>query len=81
MAVTVVGMYEAKTNFSKLVRQVAEGEEIVISKGGTPVAKLVPYEEAPPKPRKPGMFKGMIEIAPNFDDPIPGFTEYFDLGK
>ena len=81
MAVTVVGMYEAKTNFSKLVRKVVAGDEVVISKGGTPVAKLVPYEAPSAEPRKPGMFKGKFTIAPDFDDPIPGFSEYFDLGK
>ena len=81
MKVTIVGMYEAKTNLSKLVKKVAAGDEVVISKSGTPVAKLVPYSDPPPRPRKPGMFKGMFEIAPDFDDPIPGFSEYFDLGK
>ncbi len=72
MSVTVVGMYEAKTNLSKLIRKVTSGDEIVIARGGTPVAKLVPYEE--PK-RTPGLLKGMFTIAPDFDDPLPEFEQ------
>ena len=75
MSVTVVGMYEAKTNFSKLVRKVAAGDEVVISKGGTPVAKLVPYRE--PAKRVPGRLKGKIKILPGFDDPMPEFEKLF----
>ena len=76
MPVTVVGMYEAKTNLSKLVRKVAEGEEVVIAKSGTPVAKLVRYEP-PAEPRKPGRMKGMFRIAADFDDPLPEFERDF----
>ncbi|HQU42228.1 MAG TPA: type II toxin-antitoxin system Phd/YefM family antitoxin [Pirellulales bacterium] len=37
-----VGAYEAKTHFSELLEKVASGEEITITKHGTPVARLVP---------------------------------------
>jgi prevent-host-death family protein len=37
-----VGAYEAKTHFSELLAQVEAGQEITITKHGTPVAKLVP---------------------------------------
>ena len=39
-----VGAYEAKTHLSELLEKVEAGEEIVITKHGTPVAKLVPVE-------------------------------------
>lgn len=39
----MLNVHAAKTNFSKLLARVAKGEEIVIAKGGTPVARLVPY--------------------------------------
>lgn len=35
-----VGSFEAKTHLSRLLVQVAQGEEIVITKHGKPVAKL-----------------------------------------
>jgi prevent-host-death family protein len=37
-----VSLDDAKTNFSKLVDRAAAGEEIVITKNGVPMAKLVP---------------------------------------
>jgi prevent-host-death family protein len=37
----VVGMHEAKTQLSKLVQRAEAGEEIVIERRGTPVARLV----------------------------------------
>jgi len=40
----VVGTFEAKTHLSELLDRVAKGEEITITRHGTPVAKLVPVE-------------------------------------
>ena len=37
----VVGVHEAKTHLSKLLQRVENGEEIVIERRGTPVARLV----------------------------------------
>jgi len=31
--------------------------------------------EVSPEPRVPGLLVGQIEIAPDFDEPPPGFTE------
>lgn len=42
-----VGAYEAKTHFSELLEKVASGEEITITKHGTPVARLVPVKKQP----------------------------------
>lgn len=38
-----VGSYEAKTNLPALLRAVAGGERIVITRSGEPVADLVPH--------------------------------------
>jgi prevent-host-death family protein len=40
-----VGSYDAKTHFSELLEKVASGEEITITKHGTPVARLVPVKK------------------------------------
>jgi prevent-host-death family protein len=37
-----VGLFDAKTHLSALIERVAQGEEITITKHGTPVALLVP---------------------------------------
>lgn len=61
-------MHEAKTQFSKLVSRVEQGEEILIARDGFAVARLV----AEKKPaRKPGRLKGQITVKKGFDDPLP----------
>ncbi len=70
-----VSIHEAKTQFSRLVARAELGEEIVVRRGPTPVAKIVAYH-APTTPRRPGALKGQIEIADDFDDTPEGFTEY-----
>lgn len=69
---TTLNIYEAKTHLSDLVERASRGEEIVIAKAGTPMARLVPLPE-PVRPilRTPGMWKGKIWIAPDFDDALP----------
>ena len=69
MAVAI-DIHEAKTNFSKLLRSVQLGEEIVIAKAGKPVARLVPITKQSVT-RKPGTAKGLIKISPDFDAPLP----------
>jgi len=66
---TKVGIHEAKTHLSRLLRRVLAGEEIVIAKAGKPVARLVPVE--PPKSRSLGRDKGFFEIPTDFDAPLP----------
>lgn len=68
-------MHEAKTNFSKLVKQVEAGEEVVVARAGEPVAKIVAYS-APKLARQPGSMKGKIWIAPDFDEIPEEFEEY-----
>lgn len=72
----VVGIHEAKTQFSKLVRQAEAGQEIVVENFGRPVAKIVGYKPAVTE-RKPGLLAGTITIKPGFDEVPPGFDEAF----
>jgi prevent-host-death family protein len=65
-----VNLYEAKTNLSELVERAAAGEEIVIAKAGRPRARLVPVAARKVK-RQPGVWKGKLWVAPDFDDPLP----------
>ena len=41
-----VNIHAAKTNLARLLEAVANGEEVVIAKAGTPIAKLVPVPRA-----------------------------------
>ena len=65
-----VDINDAKSELSKLIDQAIAGEEIIISKGGKPVAKLAPFEK-PIQERKPGSAKGKITLARDFDEPLP----------
>jgi prevent-host-death family protein len=64
-----LNLYEAKTRLSALVDEAAAGAEIVIAKAGKPMAKLVPFRSA--ARRRPGLGKGTVWMAPDFDAPLP----------
>lgn len=63
----VINTHEAKTNLSKLIEQALAGRDVVIAKAGKPVAKLVAYKEKL-KPRQPGLWKGKVWVADDFDE-------------
>ncbi|MBI4816091.1 MAG: type II toxin-antitoxin system Phd/YefM family antitoxin [Deltaproteobacteria bacterium] len=64
-----VNVHRAKTQLSQLLRRVESGEEIVISRAGEPVAKLVPYART--DRRSFGMDRGRFEVPEDFDAPLP----------
>ena len=71
-------IYDAKMRLSELVDRASRGEEIVIAKYGTPVARLVPLPREKPK-RVPGLLKGKIWVSDDFDVPLPWETQrYFE---
>jgi prevent-host-death family protein len=70
MSEIIYNLYEAKTSLSRLVDRAARGEEIILSKAGKPLAKLVPYERHA-GPRRPGGWEGQIRISDEFDAPLP----------
>ncbi|PYT70899.1 MAG: type II toxin-antitoxin system prevent-host-death family antitoxin [Acidobacteria bacterium] len=66
-----VNTYEAKTQFSRLLRRVAAGEEITIANRGVPVARLVPVRAGKGARRRLGMFRGKFAVPDDFDAPLP----------
>jgi len=67
---TKVNDHEARTELSELLQRVMNGEQIIISKSGMPVAILSPFETTP-ETRVPGNDAGKVEIAVDFDTPLP----------
>lgn len=63
----VINIHEAKTHLSRLLERAHRGEEVVISKGGKPWARLVPLEA--PSPRRGGWLKG--QLGKEFWEPLP----------
>ena len=68
---------EARNRFTELLRFVEDGEPVVITRHGRPVAQLAPPPVERRKVRFDGM-KGRIRLLPGWDDPI---TEEELLGE
>lgn len=65
-----VNIHDAKTHLSKLLEDVSAGDEIIIAKAGTPVARLVPVRRARTR-RTLGVLAGKFSVPPGFDAPLP----------
>jgi antitoxin (DNA-binding transcriptional repressor) of toxin-antitoxin stability system len=69
-----VTIQTAESKLSLLLALVEAGEEIIIARGEDPIAKLVPFGSAVPKPqgkRQFGALKGQLSIGPEFFEPLP----------
>ena len=75
MKTVTVGIHEAKTNFSKLLKRVEQGDEVIVKSFDKPVARIVAYVP-PPVTRTPGLLAGQIEIKEGFDELPPGFEVF-----
>ena len=65
-----MNIHQAKTELSKLVGRAEAGEEIVIARAGTPVAKLVGFKSARAR-RRLGVLDGKFKIPADFNRPLP----------
>ncbi|MCR4721621.1 MAG: type II toxin-antitoxin system prevent-host-death family antitoxin [Lachnospiraceae bacterium] len=63
-----VNVFEAKTEFSKLIRLIESGREesVTVARNGRPVVKIVPYESTPVSNRI-GIAKGKFTVPDDFD--------------
>lgn len=71
-----VNIHEAKTQLSALVARAEAGEEIVIARANKPVVRLVPVDPSKAQ-RRLGEAKGLVSIAPDFDDLPDDLMEHF----
>jgi prevent-host-death family protein len=63
-------VHEAKSNFSKLLKQVEQGEEVVIMRNGEPVAKLVRTRPARRPKVQLGWAAGTVRETDGWDKPM-----------
>jgi antitoxin (DNA-binding transcriptional repressor) of toxin-antitoxin stability system len=70
-------MHEAKTKLSELGELVWKGEKVVIAKAGKPYLDLLPHRPERQQ-RKPGVLKGKIRIAVDFDVTPPEVIAAFE---
>ena len=59
-------IHDAKTNLSRIIERVEHGEEIIISRAGTPVAKVVPLTRQVDRAGR-GSLRGQLVMAPDWD--------------
>jgi len=67
---TIINIYEAKTQLSKLVERAASGKDVIIARGGKPIARLTQLK-TPPRKIRFGLLKGKVKVAKDFDAPLP----------
>ena len=70
-----MNVYEAKAKLSQLLQWVQEGEDVIISKAGRPVARLIPFHHS--SPRVAGRLQGQGVVAKEFFDPLPEDLQAF----
>jgi prevent-host-death family protein len=61
-------VHQTKTNLSKILKEVEKGKEVVIARGDTPIAKIVPIKQG--ARLKPGALKGKLTWDPGIFDPL-----------
>ncbi|MEU2677054.1 type II toxin-antitoxin system prevent-host-death family antitoxin [Streptomyces sp. NPDC007107] len=71
-------VHEAKTHFSRILQQVETGEEVVISRAGEPIAKVVPLRSKVNRTDY-GALRGQIHIQDDFDELPDDIAEAFGM--
>jgi prevent-host-death family protein len=68
-----INIHQAKTHLSRLIEDVASGNEVLIAKGGRPMARLVPLGRDF-TPRRPGLLKGKLKLSDDFERSLESAT-------
>jgi antitoxin (DNA-binding transcriptional repressor) of toxin-antitoxin stability system len=72
---THIDIEQAKVRFAELLELAAGGQEVVIDKDQQPFVRLSPAGSTRP-PREFGSARGLIQIMPDFDEPLADFEDY-----
>lgn len=81
MATRSMGVHEAKTQFSRVLHDVEGGDEVIVTRGGTPVARIVPIVPADRVADSWGMFRGLFDLPDDFDDDDEEMGDLFGIGR
>jgi prevent-host-death family protein len=72
---STVSLDSAQSHLSDLIEDAIRGKEIVITKNGKPLVKLVPISQPKQRP-KFGSAMGLISMSDDFDAPLEDFQDY-----
>ena len=77
-----LNIHEAKTHLSRYLKQLSEGESIILCKRNIPIAEIRPLAQAVTSPRPIGLAKGQFKVPDSFFEPLPDdFTDAFYEGE
>ncbi len=65
-----IDISDTERHLLELLNKVIEGEEVMLSRSGNPIAKLVAIKRKKGK-RKAGLFKDILKVAEDIDKPLP----------
>lgn len=75
MSAHAVDLQQAPAQLSELVDEAARTGEVILTRSGQPVAKIVPF--TPDRPRRTfGSARGLITVPDDFDAPLEDFRDY-----
>lgn len=66
-----VSVGEVSAQLEQILAEVEAGGEVIIARGGKPVAQLVRIERIGKRPL--GLDKGVVIVSEDFDAPLPGW--------
>jgi prevent-host-death family protein len=72
-------IHDAKTNLSRIIERVEHGEEIIISRAGSPVAKVIPLTRRVSRTAR-GSLAGRLVTAEDWDSPDVNESIATDFG-
>lgn len=75
----VFNIHDAKTNLSRIIDRVEHGEEIIISRAGHPVAKVVPLVRTVQRVAR-GSLRGKLVLTEDWDSPETNAAIARDFG-
>lgn len=76
-----VGVHEAKTHLSRLLRDVEQGDEVVLERGGRPVARIIGAAELTAPADSYGMFAGQFQVGDDFDADADQLADLFGIPR
>lgn len=76
MVTFAIELAEAEAQLAKLVQQVGTGVEVLITRDGAPLARLVAAGTEQARERVPGTAKGLFTVPADFDAPLDDFRDY-----
>jgi prevent-host-death family protein len=76
-----VGVHEAKTHLSRLLRAVEKGGEVIVVRAGRPIARIVAVGDRRSPSESYGMFAGRFVVGDDFDADADALADDFGIPR